>query len=114
MQAALDALPEENRVLVMKASIDPNRRCTTTPVGGGMVVEHIDRGETADADLTADTVALQKAMLNPQFLATCLFVGLGVTMSGYMVSTLAANKDFKWGAALSELFGIFGFKLFGG
>ncbi|QTH80229.1 hypothetical protein PA10_00029 [Pseudomonas phage pPa_SNUABM_DT01] len=110
--AALESLPEENRDLVMRASIDPNRRCTTTPIGGGMVVEHVDRKPepAPDSDeVTADTAALRHALMNPQFMGVFFMVFLGLCMAGYMISTLSVHNGIDWSAVFSAFWKVFGF-----
>ncbi|MNI45233.1 hypothetical protein D3C76_37180 [compost metagenome] len=111
--AALESLPVENRDLVLKASIDPNRRCTTTPIGGGMVVEHVDSGTLTGDELVADNAALRNAMLTPQFMGVSLLVLSGVSLAGYMISTLSVHEDIDWGAVASAFFKVFGLGLGG-
>lgn len=107
--AALESLPAENRDLVLKASIDPNRRCTTTPIGGGMVVEHVDRKPSDNTDdVIADTVALRHALMNPQFMAVFLMVFLGICTAAYMVSTLSVHNEIDWGVVFSAFWKVFG------
>ncbi|MND13222.1 hypothetical protein D3C76_418010 [compost metagenome] len=105
---ALDSLPAEQRDLVLRAKLDPTRRCVATPAGGGMVIEHEDESATLD-----DTAALRRAMLTPQFMMTMLTVVMPLAMGSYMISNLAAHKDFHWGEVFSAFFKVFGFP-FGG
>lgn len=105
---ALDSLSADTRELVLQARLDPTRKCVATPAGGGMVIEH--EGESATLD---DTAALRRAVLNPQFMLVSFMVVLPLSMSAYMISNLAAHRDFRWGEVFSAFFKVFGFP-FGG
>ncbi|MNB58471.1 hypothetical protein D3C87_332240 [compost metagenome] len=105
---ALDSLPAEQRDLVLRAKLDPTRRCVATPAGGGMVIEH--EGESATLD---DTAALRRAVLTPQFMTSAFLVVLPLSMGAIMISNLAAHRDFHWSEFFSAVWKVFGITLGG-
>lgn len=105
---ALDSLPAEQRDLVLRAKLDPTRRCVTTSAGGGMDIEHGGGAATLD-----DTAALRRAVLTPQFMMTVMVVFLPLAMAAIMISNLAAHRDFHWSEAFSALWKVFGITLGG-
>lgn len=106
IQSALDSLPDDVRVLILVAKLDPTRRSMTTPMGGGMVVEHSDNPSVSEDPVEG----LKNALLHPLSMATALVMFAVVVVSGFLVSGLSANKDFDWKGFFQALFDALGLK----
>lgn len=82
------AMPSDKRDLLNQAQLDLSRAIVTTPVGGGMVVEHADTEPEADVGLRFTRSDYIAAVVVGSVVGTALF----------MLSQLEINRGTDWGA----------------
>ncbi|MCY1286153.1 hypothetical protein D9M68_17940 [compost metagenome] len=105
IQTAIDSLPDDVRQLILVANLDPSRHCIATPVGGGMVVEHVE----SSTDQSENPVeGLTNALTRPLSLATAMVVIMVVLVAVFLASGLSANKDFDWKGLFRAAFEMLG------
>lgn len=104
VHVALGTLPKETRDIVLSASIDADRCCAVTSIGGGMAIEHVDAETTSQEDL----VALRQAIFTPQFMATAVLVIVPLSLSAILITNLSSNSSFSWKEAVLAFIKVFG------
>lgn len=104
IQSALDSLPNDVRQLILIANLDPSRHCITTPMGGGMVVEHTE----VDVVVENPVEGLKNALTRPLSVATTGVVVAVVLVAVFLASGLSANKDFDWKGLFRAAFEMLG------
>lgn len=107
IQYAIDSMTDETKELVLRANLDPARHCLTTPVGGGMVVEHPEKKarqvpaspsevEEFDEESEETDVEFLQSFMRPLTLVTAIVVMVVLAMALLLISDLSVNDDFDW------------------
>lgn len=104
VHAALGTLPKETRDIVLSASIDADRCCAVTSIGGGMAIEHVDEETTSQEDLAA----LRQAVFAPQFIAFAVLVVVPLAMGALLLSNLSIHDGFSLREAILAFVKVFG------